>query len=279
MRVSKRSISFLVSVSLLLALTACDGTMPGFRLAPTSTFTQVPSTATSTETAAPADTATNTPTETPAATFTPTSTPTETPTAPPTPTETATPIPTATPGILRGKVTGEQMACRFGPGKPYLFKFSVFRDTILEIIGKMEYGNYLLVRAVKGTNACWVHGDYIEPRGDLDYVPYVDPHQVLAWSPYYDALTGVSAQRNGNLVTVFWNPLYLRAGDSSEQVPYLVEAWVCQGGEHVFVPVGAYSTAAEVLDEPGCDLPSHGRVMGVEKHGYTQWVEISWPQP
>ena len=171
------------------------------------------------------------------------------------------------------------MACRFGPGKPYLFEFSVFEDTILEIIGRMEYGKYLLVRAVRGTNACWMHGDYIEPRGNLEYVPYVDPHQVLAWSPYYDALTGISATRTGNVVTVFWDPLYLRAGDSSEQIPYVVEAWVCQDGEHVFVPVGSYSTAAEVVDEPGCEISSHARVMGAEKHGYTSWVEIDWPQP
>jgi hypothetical protein len=171
------------------------------------------------------------------------------------------------------------MACRFGPGKPYLFKFSVFEDTILEIIGRMEYGKYLLVRAVGGKNACWVHGDYIEPRGDLEFVPYVDPHMVFPWSPYYDALTGVSASRNGNVVLVTWDALVLRAGDDSEQTPYLIEAWVCQNGEHVFAPVGSYSTKADVIDEPGCDIPSHARIMGAEKHGYTRWVEIPWPQP
>ena len=105
----------------------------------------------------------------------------------------------------------------------------------------------------------------LSPRGDLNYVPYVDPHSVLAWSPYYDSLTGVSASRDENdlnKVTVFWNPLYLRAGDSAEQVPYVVEAWVCQDGEHVFVPVGSYSTAAEVIDEPGCEIPSHAACHG-----------------
>ncbi len=279
MRLSKITASLLIMAAFLLGLSACSGEMLAFGAEPTATFTPVPPTATPTETSTPTATATNTPTETATPSFTPTETPTETPTATPTPTETATPEPSATPGNLTGRVTGEQMACRFGPGKPYLFKFSVFEDTILEIIGRMEYGKYLLVRAVGGKNACWVHGDYIEPRGDLEFVRYADPHQVFPWSPYYDALTGVSASRNGNVVLVSWDGLSLRAGDDSEQTPYLIEAWVCQNGEHVFVPVGSYSTKAEVLDEPGCEIPSHARVMGAEKHGYTRWVEIPWPQP
>lgn len=236
----------------------------------------------STETTAPTQpdsippTQTNSPPPTTAPTLTATAT--FTPTASATPTETLTPtiIPTYT--VLRGKVLDEQLACRFGPGAMYLFKFSVFKDTVLEIIGRMELSSWILVQAVGGSNACWVNGDYIEIRGDINTVAPSDPHQVLAWSPYYDALTGVSAQRNGDVVTVFWNQLVLRDGDSAEQVPYVVEAWVCREGEIVFAPVGAYSLAAEVIDEPGCDQPSYARVLGAEKHGYTQWRVVPWPQ-
>ncbi len=162
----------------------------------------------------------------------------------------------------------------------YLFKFTVFQDTVLEIIGRMEKSDWILVQAVGGDNPCWVNGsaEYMEVRGDINAVAPVDPHKVLAWSPYYDALTGVSAQRIGDVVTVFWNQLVLRAGDSSEQVPYVVEAWVCRDGEIVFAPVGAYALAAEVIDEPGCVEPSYVRVMGAEKHGYTQWRVVDWPQ-
>ena len=178
---------------------------------------------------------------------------------------------------MRGKVIIEQMACRFGPGTMYLFKYSVFQEQVYQIIGRMEYSSWILIQASRGQNPCWVNSKYIEVRGDINYVPYVDPHIVLAWSPYYDALTGVSAQRNGDVVTVFWNLLELRAGDSSEQVPYVVEAWVCQGGEFVFAPMGSYTSAAEVVDEPGCELESYGRVLAAEKHGYTQWRKIDWP--
>ena len=277
-----RSSKFLLFVPvLMLVLVASACNLPSFAPDPTGTFTPLPPTATATETATPTATATYTPTETATPTLTPTETPTETPTPTPTATETPTPEPSPTPGELRGVVTGEQMACRFGPGKAYFFKFSVFRDTTLEIIGRMEYGKYLLVRSIGGDwkNTCWTHGDFIEPQGSLEHVPYVDPHTVFPWSPYYDALTGVSASRNGSVVLVTWDALVLRAGDDSEQFPYLIEAWVCQNGEHVFEAVGSYNTKADVLDEPGCDTPSHARIMGVEKHGYTRWVEISWEQP
>lgn len=180
--------------------------------------------------------------------------------------------------VLRGKVIAEQLACRFGPGAMYLFKYSVFRDTVLEIIGRMELSTWILIQAVGGSNPCWVNGDHIEVRGDIRTVAPTDPHKVLAWSPYYEALTGVSAQRNGDVVTVFWNQLVLRAGDSAEQVPYVVEAWVCRDGEITFAPVGAYVLAADVIDEPGCDQPSYARVMGAEKHGYTQLRVVPWPQ-
>jgi hypothetical protein len=189
-----------------------------------------------------------------------------------------TPTITPTYAVLRGKVTAEQLACRFGPGAMYLFKYSVFKDTVLEIIGRMELSSWILIQAVGGNNPCWVNGEFIEVRGEIRAVAPADPHQVLAWSPYYDALTGVSAERNGEVVTVFWNQLFLRDGDSSEQVPYVVEAWVCRDGEIVFAPVGAYALAAEVIDEPGCAQPSYARVMGAEKHGYTQWRVVEWPQ-
>ena len=120
----------------------------------------------------------------------------------------------------------------------------------------------------------------MEIKGDVISVEPVDPHIVQAWSPYYGPLTNVSAKRddeNPSKVTVFWSPLVLRAGDDAEQVPYVIEAWICQEGEIVFTPIPAYQTVADVIDEPGCEEPSHARILAAEKHGYTSPVEIPWP--
>ena len=209
----------------------------------------------------------------------PSETPTETPTLTPTftPTPSSTPTPTLIPRyeILRGVVIPERLSCRFGPGVMFLFKFSVFGK--IEVIGRMEGSSWLLVRAIGGKNSCWVNGDYLDLQGEKFVLEPKDPHVVLPWSPYYGPLTGVYAARFGDKVSVFWDPLYLIAGDDSLQAPYVVEAWVCQDGEFVFAPVGAYVLAAEVRDEPGCSEESHGRVFAAEKHGYTKWIEIQWP--
>jgi len=145
----------------------------------------------------------------------------------------------------------------------------------------MEYSDWVLARALGGTNRCWVNGgpNFLDiSGGDPLALPMVNPHIVLAWSPYYtNGMSGVTATRQNSLVTVRYNGLVLRAGDDSEQTPYVLEAWVCQGGEFVFTAVGSYTYAIEVVDEPGCAQASHGRVAAAEKHGYTPFVEVEWP--
>lgn len=165
--------------------------------------------------------------------------------------------------------------CRYGPGAPYLYKYALIEGSNLEIIGRNDLGTWILVRAIGGKNPCWVKASLMSIKGDvMDVAPTYIP---LPQSPYYNHLTGVSAVRDGNSVIVSWNALQLRPGDDSEQYPYLIEAWVCIAGELVFTPVGTYDTIVSILDEPGCATPSHGRVYGVEKHGYTRWVTIPWP--
>ncbi len=233
----------------------------------------VPQTATKlvvieTTAALPAFTPTIPPTDPPAPTRTPTLTqsPTETPTA--------TPIPTYI--TLRGEVLALSN-CRYGPGAPYLYKYALIEGSNLEIIGRNDLGTWILVRAIGGKNPCWVKASLMKIKGDvMNVAPTYIP---LPQSPYYGPVTGASAVRKGNKVIISWNAVHLRAGDDSEQYPYLIEAWVCINGQQVFTPVGSYSTIATILDEPGCSNPSHGRLYAVEKHGYTRWVAIPWPAP
>ena len=234
-----------------------------------------PPTSTITDTATPLPSATNTaipPTET--------STPTHTLTPSLTPTATQTETPTLTPtyAILRGQVIPERANCRYGPGASYLYKYGLVGGSNLEIIGRNKLGIWLLIQAIGGDNPCWVKAELMDVRGDVMSVEPVDMHIIMPWSPYYGPLKGVSATRQGEIVTVFWSPLELRPGDDAEQVPYLVEAWVCRDGDIVFDPVGAYGAAVEIVDQPGCDQPSRGQVLAAEKHGYTIPVEIQWPE-
>lgn len=254
----------IINILFMIFTTGCN--LPGASEPPTPTVTLFPDTPTPVPSTA---TETLTPTNTPTATATATTTPT--------PTNTATPTLTPTYAIWRAEVLPEKLTCRYGPGAMYLYKYGLNGTSVLDVIGRNELGTWILLQAIGGNNPCWVNSSFMDVRGEVMSIEPVDPHIVMPWSPYYAALTGVSATRDGDTVTVFWNQLVLRAGDSAEQVPYILEAWVCVDGEIVFTPIGAYFLAADVEDEAGCDEPSHGRVLGAEKHGYTQWVEVAWP--
>lgn len=225
-------------------------------------------------------TATAVPSSLPALTYTPTPVSSETPaqtftpgiSSSPTGTSTATPIPTYV--ILHGEVLALSN-CRYGPGAPYLYKYALIEGSNLEVIGRNDLGTWVLVRAIGGKNPCWVKASLMKIKGDvINVAPTYIP---LPQSPYYGPVKGVSAVRKGDEVIISWNPVHLRAGDNSEQFPYLIEAWVCTQGRLVFTPVGSYSPTINIHDESGCSQPSHGRLFAVEKHGYTKWIEIPWP--
>jgi len=263
----RSSHAILSGITLLLLLASCQ-------LAPAAPSPE-PS-ASPTISATPSVTPTFTLTPTPTVTLTPTLT--YTPTETFTPTETPTLTPTPTPVVLRIRIL-ERANCRYGPGAPFLYKYGLVAESNMEAIGRDPAGTWLLIRAIGGTNPCWVNATLVEVRGDRMALPEVDPDIIQAWSPYYGALTNVWAIRTAeNEVTVSWNQLVLRAGDDSLQTPYVIEAWTCQGGQIVFTVVGSWTLSAVVPDEPGCSEPSHGRVYGAEKHGYTPWMEIPWPQ-
>ncbi len=260
-------------VHLILAfvflLTACAPAAPA--VTPTALPpTPVPPTAIPTATDTPVP-----PTETP----TPLPSDTPTPSATPTITETPTPEVSPTWAVLRATVIPEKLSCRFGPGPDYLFKYALLARTRMDVLGRTEDGSWVLLlsRGDRNTNSCWANASLLEIEGDVMAAEPVDIHIRMPWSPYYPPLTGVSASRSGNIVTVFWNPLVLNAGDDSGQTPYIVEAWVCVDGEYGFTPIGSYNTVVEVRDDADCGQQGYARVLAAEKHGYTRWVEIPWP--
>jgi hypothetical protein len=230
--------------------------------------------------------AVQTPAPTPPAVVVPptaTALPSATPTPEPSVTHTAAPSATLTPTQvekIRVKITINMAVCHYGPGKPYLYKYGVYQGYNMEALSRDVTNTYVEVQAIGGDkpNPCWVNAEYMEFQGDMNTLKVVRPEEiVLPMSPYYAPPVGIKAERSGDEVTVSWVPLNLKAGDSSEQAPYIIEAWVCQADELVFQPVGSYQNKVVILDEPGCADASRARLLAAEKHGYTRPVEIDWP--
>lgn len=260
-----KALSLFILISMLV-LAGCSP--PGGAAPETPVGPAQPAAASATPQPSQTETATPEPSQTATQTFTPQ--PSETPSPSP------TPVPTYL--VLRGKVTVDQAVCHYGPGAPYLYKYAVIGGSNLEVISRIEGDQYLEVQAIGGDNPCWVNAKYMQLQGELASLKPVKAEEVtLPASPYYAPPASVSAQRQGDQVTVIWTPLVLRAGDDSEQTPYILETWLCQDGKVTFNPLGTYQTALQMTDEPGCSEPSQARLLAAEKHGYTRPLEVEWP--
>lgn len=243
-------------LALCLALTACApaaATLPP----PPASATSVPPTSTVT----PTDTPTSAP-------------PTDTPL--PTATDTQTPVPVVE--SLNATVNANLLSCRYGPGPEYLY-LDGFREGLkITLIGQTGGNNWVWV---KGDIAnCWVNIKFLKIDGDFKTLPVVYPDIArLPRSSYYPPTTIVSATRNGNEVTITWVAVPISPGDYEDEnmFNYIVEVWRCEGGQIIFDPLATNWTSITVIDEPGCALPSHGRVFVQEKHGFAGPAEIAWP--
>lgn len=242
-------------VSLICAVSACDGgQIPASPSpAPASTSTSILSTET----------------------FTPI--PTLTATSTPMPTETSTPTLIPTVESLRARVIAEKLSCRYGPGALYLYLYALNQTANIKLIGRTDANDWVWV---EGTNKCWVHSEFLEIEGDPKSLPIVYPGLKLPVSPYYPGPAWAKAEREGNTVTITWDPVPISPGKYENEFmqQYLIEVWRCENGQIIFETLGTNYPAIKVEnDEPGCDIPSHGRVYLQEKHGYGGPVEIPWP--
>lgn len=231
----------------------------------------------------------DTPSAVPAAqTFTPlptfTSTPLPTDTVAPTATPTSTPIPTVE--SLRATVIADKLSCRYGPGALYLYLIAFNRTARIKLIGRTDANNWVWVQNVDAQNRntnCWVNQKFLEIQGDPQALPIVYPGLKLPVSPYYPGPSWANAKREEDgKVTITWEAVPISPGkyEDENMQQYLIEVWRCEAGQIVFETLGTNYPAITVdVDEPGCAIPSHGRVFVQEKHGYGGPAEIPWPSP
>ena len=181
---------------------------------------------------------------------------------------------------LKAKVTADLLSCRYGPGAEYLYLYGLRKTANIELIGRTDGNNWLMV---KGKNLCWVNAKFLDIAGDPKTlkVMYPDGYKIPV-SPYYSApivLSAVRDLKNSSMVTVKWTDIALRAGDEedSNMLIYIIEIWRCESGQMIFDPLASNYPEVTFVDEPGCDVPSHGRVFFQEKHGFAGPAEIPWP--
>ncbi len=241
-------------------------------------------TPTPTATITPTPTASATPTNTPTVTFTPTPTLTPTPTNTSTLADTPTPVytptitltpsntPTITPTpVVRGRVL-QQSNCRYGPGSAYLYEWGLFPDNRVTVLGRNQEGTWVYVDPWNYMDYCWVKTDLLLLDGDVSTVPQI--RTLLPYTEFYWQPRNVSATRDGDVVTVYWDLIPMSLDDDRG---YLIEGWLCQDGQLRFTPLHFWTPPGTFIDEVGCLEPSSARIYTAEKHGYSEWVKINLP--
>ena len=217
-------------------------------------------------------------------TFTPPPTITPAPTDTPlrTDTPTVTPIPTV--ASINASVTADKLSCRYGPGAEYLYLFAFNATAKITLIGRTDANNWVWVENTDDQNRsanCWVNKKFLEIQGDPTLLPIVYPGLKLPVSPYYPGPRWAKAERrkDGKIV-ITWEEVKISPGKYEDEFmhQYIIEVWRCEGGQILFETLGTNFPFITVeKDEPGCPVPSHGRVFVQEKHGYGGPVEIPWP--
>ncbi len=220
-------------------------------------------------------------------TVTPTPTPVDTDTSTPTPTSADTPTitPTPEPAVVTVLIHTQ---CLFGPDPAYISRYDVLAASQQTVIGTNQDGSWLFVQGTDQKYPCWVKTGLVKvDSGRLIDAPVTSP--IL--SPYITLYTppqAVSANRTGNDVTIFWLPVAMTEADYNG---YLIEAWVCQGGQLVLVPksyVPSFNKntsmmAVKVTDQAGCLEPSSAHIYSVVTNGYSTWKDVvpwpAWPTP
>src|SRR6185503_3822068 len=166
----------------------------------------------------PADTSTSLPSTEP---FTPLPTLTLTPnrtltfTSTPVPTETITSTPVPVVERLKAKVTTRLLSCRYGPGPEYLYLFALRQGANIELVGRVDAGNWDWVW-VENQTKCWVNAAFLNVSGDIKSLPVVYPEIAkLPITPYYPPSAVLSAKRNHDTdeVTVYWVHVPISPGD------------------------------------------------------------------
>lgn len=220
------------------------------------------------------------PTATETLAFTSTPTVTKTATITFTPTITLTPTITATPTFAFPTVTvNKQAHCRYGPNVAYLHAADLYPGDVGSVRGTALYSKWLYIKFDKINYFCWVAPSVVDLVGDISGIAKVTPNLQSIGSNMYGPPKNVQATRNGDEVTISWDQVKMTTDDDRG---YFIEAFVCQNGFLLwwtFSYSDQFTTSYTVKDEKGCSAPSYGQLLTVEKHGYSEPVDIPWPKP
>lgn len=255
-------IILILFVVIILAACSQAQAQPTATIPPPTSTLQPP-----TNTVAPSETPS--PTASPTLTVTASPSPSPTITETPTPENTATTTPTATPETAIATALGS-INCRYGPDKAYLYAWGLSEGDTAEVKGKNATGQWLWVTPHDTIWNCWITASAVSLNVIVEDIDVVYPQ--LITNPAVAPPKGISAVRNGDKVTISWNP-----APPAVDLGYLIEARICLGAYQWDMVFSTQNTSYTINDPQSCNADSYGQLRVFNKLGYSTAVNISWP--
>ncbi len=194
---------------------------------------------------------------------------------------TATLDPSAPP-VLPQAMLPQYTDCVYGPAEFYVYKTSFPAGQPVDVLGVSEDGNWLEVQEAGGWNACWVQVGQVQfEAGSAAALLVVAPFLPRSEYEFGSPLT-TTARREGDVVTVSWEAVFMSV---DEVQGYLIDAYVCQDGQYLHLPVFVAKTyeentgilSVQITDEAGCAELSKARIISMGTRGFAEWEKIFWP--
>ncbi len=163
----------------------------------------------------------------------------------------------------------------------YQYKTSFPAGQQVEVVGRSDDSEWIAIEEVGGWNSCWVRATQADlQNARVEDLPVATT--LLPRSEYEFGSPTPVVRREGDEVMLSWEAVYMSA---DEIQGYLIDAYVCQNGQHIHLPVFVSKTFEEnvgtittkITDEAGCAEPSTAHIVSVGKRGFAEWEKIFWP--
>ena len=199
-------------------------------------------------------------------------------------TQTQTSIPSPTVTITQTKISQSDPTnigyglmkayCRLGPNKAYIPSAHSLEENskaIIEGWHSTNDGKWYWIQIENADTHCWVHSSTIRLDIDPQILPYKIPK--IPTNNAVPEPRGIKATRKDDRVILSWF-----ASDDAPELGYLIEAGVCYDGYMINAVFYTEATSISIRYDTKCNSKSFGSLRVKNKLGYSNAVEIEWPQ-
>lgn len=159
-----------------------------------------------------------------------------------------------------------------GQAVAYLYRWGLYEGDTATVEGRNWNGTWYWIKPFNLDSHCWASEIVFKERVDAMALPYIEPR--LPKTTFAGPPSNVQAVRNGNQVTITWVSVTL---SDDKRRGNMLEVTQCIDGNLIFQPYQTDGSEITLRDDQTCEQPSGALLYTAEKHGYSDPVQVPWP--